>query len=454
MGNRYQAVIDPAATNNTHSSLVRLTGTDRAVLELGASSGYMTRLLQGRGCTVTAIENDPAVAGELAAVADTAVIANLEDPAALDSVPGPFDVVLAGDVLEHLRDPDRVLQQAVARLAPDGAVVLSVPNITHCDLVLSLAQGQFRYRDTGLLDATHVHFFTYQTLLEMLDRAGLIPVAIERTVARVFESELAVPRQSVDPAVLEEVLRVPESQTYQFVVKAVKAPGAAEQQALSRAALDVHERLIEESRRKPRRSTAGALTEQLETVRGFLSRAERDRDTARRQVTDLTAELQAARDHLAAVRREREADQAQLQAMRDRNAESATQIADLEAELIEVRSQLRQACATESERNRLRGQAERDRRTIDLLTAELMQSRAAAGNPMDPRTVDRIVADQRAELAAAAQDRLLLAEIRSSRSYRAILAYRRAAERLAPTGSVRRRALNVVTGFGRSSRRA
>ncbi|HET8590840.1 MAG TPA: methyltransferase domain-containing protein [Nakamurella sp.] len=454
MGNRYQAVIDPAATNNTHSSLVRLTGTDRAVLELGASSGYMTRLLQERGCTVTAIENDPAVAGELAAVADTAVIANLEDPAALDSVPGPFDVVLAGDVLEHLRDPDRVLQQAVARLAPDGAVVLSVPNITHCDLVLSLAQGQFRYRDTGLLDATHVHFFTYQTLLEMLERAGLVPVAVERTVVPAFESELAVSRESVDPAVLEEVLRVPESQTYQFVVKAVRAPAAPEQQVLSRAALDVHERLIEESRRMPRRSTAGALAEQLATVQGFLSRAERDRDTARRQVTDLTAELQAAHDHLTAVRHERDADQAELQAIRDRNAETATQIADLEAELMEVRGQLRQACAAESERNRLREQADRDRRTIDLLTAELMQSRAAAGNPMDPRTVDRIVADQRAELAAADQDRLLLAEIRSSRSYRAVLGYRRLVERVAPSGSARRRAFCALTRAGRGTRTA
>jgi flagellar biosynthesis chaperone FliJ len=204
----------------------------------------------------------------------------------------------------------------------------------------------------------------------------------------------------------------------------------------------------------PRRSTAGALAEQLATVQGFLSRAERDRDTARRQVTDLTAELQAAHDHLTAVRHERDADQAELQAIRDRNAETATQIADLEAELMEVRGQLRQACAAESERNRLREQADRDRRTIDLLTAELMQSRAAAGNPMDPRTVDRIVADQRAELAAAEQDRLLLAEIRSSRSYRAVLGYRRLVERVAPSGSARRRAFCALTRAGRGTRTA
>lgn len=194
MSSRYQAQIDLDQPNNTHASLVRMVGENKRVLELGAASGYMTTLLKSRGCSVTAIEYDPDAIDQLMEIADRAIIGDLNDPAVLDAVSGPFDVVLAGDVLEHLLDPLAVLRRAVSTLTPDGEVVISIPNVGHIDLRLGLMQGRFDYRETGLLDATHIRFFTYDTFLDLIAQAGLLPVEIHRIIALPFETELAVPR--------------------------------------------------------------------------------------------------------------------------------------------------------------------------------------------------------------------------------------------------------------------
>ncbi|MGI8418597.1 MAG: methyltransferase domain-containing protein [Nakamurella sp.] len=221
MSSRYQQDIDMSAENNTHTMLVRAVGNSKRVLELGAASGYMTRVLRDHGCQVTAIEYDGAAFGELSAVADQAIIGDLNNPALLAGIDDRFDVVLAGDVLEHLLDPVSVLTACVGKLTANGRVVISVPNMSHADLKLSLLQGTFNYSETGLLDKTHIRFFTFDTLMELLASAGVAPVKIDRMHIPVFDTELAVPRETVAAAVLAAALEVPESETYQFVVTAV-----------------------------------------------------------------------------------------------------------------------------------------------------------------------------------------------------------------------------------------
>ena len=73
--------------------------------------------------------------------------------------------MVMGDVLEHLRDPLNSLRHAVRKLKPSGFVVTSLPNIAHGDVRMALMQGKFRYRETGLLDRTHMRFFTLETPL-------------------------------------------------------------------------------------------------------------------------------------------------------------------------------------------------------------------------------------------------------------------------------------------------
>lgn len=86
---------------------------------------------------------------------------------------GKFDFIVLGDVLEHLRDPYVALEKLKTLLAQNGALVISIPNVAHASIKSALLFGRFDYADVGLLDRTHIHFFTYKTILEMLDYAGL-----------------------------------------------------------------------------------------------------------------------------------------------------------------------------------------------------------------------------------------------------------------------------------------
>jgi hypothetical protein len=100
-------------------------------------------------------------------------------------------------------------------------VIVSVPNVAHGAVRLALLKGRWEYRSLGLLDDTHLRFFTRESLREMLKRAGLTVVEIRRTTADLFATELAIRAEDYDPEVVAAVLEDPEATTYQFVVRAV-----------------------------------------------------------------------------------------------------------------------------------------------------------------------------------------------------------------------------------------
>jgi SAM-dependent methyltransferase len=89
--------------------------------------------------------------------------------------PGSLDCVLLGDVLEHLTDPEDVLRRYRDLLAPDGFVLISVPNIQHFSVIKNLLRGDFMYQPSGLLDATHLRFFTYMSFAKLMLDAGFLP---------------------------------------------------------------------------------------------------------------------------------------------------------------------------------------------------------------------------------------------------------------------------------------
>lgn len=87
---------------------------------------------------------------------------------------GPFDLVLMADSLEHIHDPWSALQEVRSLLTPSGRLVLSVPNISHFSVIVGLLHGDWTYAESGLLDATHVRFFTPSSLEHALSAAGFV----------------------------------------------------------------------------------------------------------------------------------------------------------------------------------------------------------------------------------------------------------------------------------------
>jgi 2-polyprenyl-3-methyl-5-hydroxy-6-metoxy-1,4-benzoquinol methylase len=209
------------ASGSTHADVVLLVGENRRVLELGPATGYMSRAFAQRGCRVVGIEVDPTMAGQAAEHLARLIVGDLDElDLEAELADERFDVIVAADVLEHLRDPLAVLTRLTPFLAENGFVVLSVPNIAHGSVRLALLEGRFEYRELGLLDRTHVTFFTRQSLEEMLDEAELGIAAFHR-----HELDLAASEVPFDPAAVPEDVRRrldedPDARTYQFVVKA------------------------------------------------------------------------------------------------------------------------------------------------------------------------------------------------------------------------------------------
>src|SRR5881396_3893714 len=162
---RYHAQIDLSQKNTSHAQLIRLTGRNKDVLEVGPATGYVTKLLQQRGCRVWCVEIDPDAAKIAAEFCQQMVVDNVETMDLKSTFPQQrFDVVTFGDVLEHLIDPLGVLVRVKEVLKPGGYVVASVPNIAHGSIRLSLLAGRFDYLEKGLLDRTHLRFFTMESL--------------------------------------------------------------------------------------------------------------------------------------------------------------------------------------------------------------------------------------------------------------------------------------------------
>ncbi len=145
------------------------------VLELGCATGYMSALLRDeKRCQVTGVEVDADAARRAHALGLTVLVGSLDDPSFLGSLEGEFDVVIASDVLEHLVEPERALAHVRSLLAPGGRMVLSTPNIAAWQIRSKLFfGGQFRYEEHGIMDRTHVHFFTWETFHELLARQRL-----------------------------------------------------------------------------------------------------------------------------------------------------------------------------------------------------------------------------------------------------------------------------------------
>jgi predicted TPR repeat methyltransferase len=173
------------------------------VLDAGCGSGVIARELARRGAVVTGIDRQrhPSWEGEHPTL--RYVVADLEAGLPGD-VQDEYDVIVAADVLEHLRAPEELLRALVSRLAPSGQLILSVPNISHWYPRLRIGAGRFRYDRRGILDRDHLRFFTRDSAVEMVRAAGarVEDVLVTGTPVEVMRRSAAgAPTASPDDAV-------------------------------------------------------------------------------------------------------------------------------------------------------------------------------------------------------------------------------------------------------------
>jgi 2-polyprenyl-3-methyl-5-hydroxy-6-metoxy-1,4-benzoquinol methylase len=250
MLSHYHTDFDVENDNNSHAAMLRMVGFNKRVLEAGCASGHVSEKLSAQGCSVVGIEIDAAVVEPAKQWLERVIVGNFDDPAVWQELEGElFDAILFGDVLEHLKDPLATLRESLRFLAPSGTVVISVPNIAHADVKIALVKGQFPYSDDGLLDRTHISFFTKESLLKLVKDAGLVEVEIFRVTLPVFHTEIGVEQGDVDDQVLAALLKERESETYQFVIKAVRDNGDRSLETLAGDLVELTDKLYDQTRR-------------------------------------------------------------------------------------------------------------------------------------------------------------------------------------------------------------
>jgi 2-polyprenyl-3-methyl-5-hydroxy-6-metoxy-1,4-benzoquinol methylase len=136
------------------------------ILDVGTASGYLGKIWRARGHYVAGVEYDAAAAEKAREYYDAFQIADVETFAF--PYRGEFDYIVFADVLEHLRDPASVLRRCIPALKDSGKIIISVPNIANWVIRLSLLFGRFDYMDKGILDRTHMRFFTLRSLERLM----------------------------------------------------------------------------------------------------------------------------------------------------------------------------------------------------------------------------------------------------------------------------------------------
>jgi 2-polyprenyl-3-methyl-5-hydroxy-6-metoxy-1,4-benzoquinol methylase len=169
--------------HSSHHYARKLVGRDQDVLDIGCGEGFFAAELKADGNRVSGVDAIPSAQKHEAL--EQFITADLNAPAdsILRDLNGRrFDRVLLLDVLEHLVQPERLLADMRHTLKPNGRVVVSVPNVANISVRLALLFGRFNYTERGILDRTHLHFYTRKTARELLQQAGWEIVDAKNTV--------------------------------------------------------------------------------------------------------------------------------------------------------------------------------------------------------------------------------------------------------------------------------
>ncbi len=213
-----------ASPYSSHSKLLDLLpgeGNGKRVLDVGCGNGYIGELLSARGYRVTGVER---AGGYTSTFPRNVKLVEADLDAGIPPLEGRYAFIVCADILEHLKDPARLLEGLRPLLEPDGALIASLPNSGNLYFRLNILFGRFPRHEKGLFDRTHLHFYMLDGWRELLASTGFRLTALKPTgipVGLAFASW----RNSASIAVAErisyELARAWKSLfAYQFVVTA------------------------------------------------------------------------------------------------------------------------------------------------------------------------------------------------------------------------------------------
>lgn len=176
-----EAVVADYYRQPRHELVDLLPPRPRRVLDVGCGAGMLgaEAKRRHRGCEVIGIEANADAAQLAAHRLDRVIVGDVETLPLDDVAPASLDAILYGDVLEHLVDPWAVVRRHAGLLADGGRVVASLPNVRSVEVLLGLLRGTWEYADAGILDRSHLRFFTRREGERLFAEAGLTVVGVQ-----------------------------------------------------------------------------------------------------------------------------------------------------------------------------------------------------------------------------------------------------------------------------------
>ncbi len=159
----------------THMLLLGQVPVGSKVLDIGCAAGYLGKYLATeKGCEMWGVEPEPEMYHTAKQNGYNIVInKNIEEALSDSSLVGQrFDILIIGDVLEHLLFPEKILFLLKGLIKGGGKLLISLPNVAHYSIRRSLLCGRWNMTDSGIMDRTHIHFYTLNTAREMLEKSG------------------------------------------------------------------------------------------------------------------------------------------------------------------------------------------------------------------------------------------------------------------------------------------
>jgi len=176
--------------HSSHSIFLQAAGTGRRLLEVGCGEGFFAQKLVERGNRVTGVDALPSPRHKEAFEEYISADLSRGFSTAFETLrTRRFDRILLMDILEHLEKPEALLEQCHEMMAPQSRLLVSVPNVANFTVRLSLLFGRFEYAARGILDRTHLRFYTRRTARRLLEGAGF---AVEKQSYTVIPLELVL----------------------------------------------------------------------------------------------------------------------------------------------------------------------------------------------------------------------------------------------------------------------
>ncbi len=225
---KYDFFLD-MTTDNTLSVMLNRIKINSDVLEFGPANGRMTKYMKEiLNCKIDIVEIDEIAASQASKHSQTSFVGNDEgdiEKYHWVNIDKKYDFIIFADVLEHLRNPKKVLENCKQLLKDEGKILISIPNIAHNSIIISLINNDFSYSKTGLLDNTHVHFFTDRTFCKMVSELGY-SIEFEKIIlSRVGDNEILYNYFNVGRNIKKELRRREKGSAYQYVYEISKVTG-------------------------------------------------------------------------------------------------------------------------------------------------------------------------------------------------------------------------------------